>query len=370
MHHEFPQPDDPTVLAWRYLDLPKFLSLLLKKELYLTRLDSLEDSYEGTLPQQSLPAILAELRPTISSTRAWPMIEKSLSFLRKFRDPQIMKDLAEHYFKTKPKDSQDHFKFGLLIFGLFVMMQLTRISRAAALSALEANNENPELQDKLDDTNFSKKLGEVTGMIPETQRRIDLEENYEHIPRENREAAIREIADWVLMQYADIRQTLFVNCWHLGDHESEAMWRIYCGREDGIAIVLPYSRLRDSVETADTFIGKVDYIPYETGMLKRFGQFSPGMHKRIEFEYEHEARIIQRRAIDSGSEQPVLSARIAWDPEAYIERVVISPYSSPWYADIVKGVVDKVAPQLLGKVQPSAMSKPPFVPGLGPRGVP
>ena len=39
IHQEFPQPDDPTVLAWRYLDLPKLLSLLLKKELYLTRLD-------------------------------------------------------------------------------------------------------------------------------------------------------------------------------------------------------------------------------------------------------------------------------------------------------------------------------------------
>ena len=364
-HQEFPQPDDPTVLAWRYLDLPKLLSLLLKKQLYLTRLDSLEDKYEGTLPPQTLPATLAELRPTITSARAWPMIEKSLSFLRKFRNPQSMEKLAVHYFKATPEGSQDRFAAVFLIFWLFVVMQLTRIRRAAALASLEAKNENLELQDKLDDTNFYKKLGESTGILPETQLLNDLEENYERIPPEGREAAIRELADWALMQYSNIRQNLFVNCWHLGHHESEAMWRIYCGREDGIAIVLPYSRLRDSIKATDTFIGKVEYIPYETGMLKRLGQFSPGMHKRQEFEHENEARIVQRRVIDSGSELSVLSVQIAWDPEAYIERIVISPYSRPWYADVVQGIVDKVAPLLSGKLQTSAMRAPPFAPGSG-----
>ena len=326
IHQEFPQPDDPTVLAWRYPDLPKLLSLLLKKELYLTRLDSLEDKYEGTLPPQTQLAMLAELRPTISSARAWPMIEKSLSFLRKFGNRQSVEEFAEQYLKATTEGSQDRFTAVLLILGLFVVMQLTRVKRAAALATLEAKNENPELQDTLDDTNFYKKFRESTGILPETQLLNDLEENYERIPPEGREAAIRELADWALMQYSNIRQNLFVNCWHLGHHESEAMWRIYCGREDGIAIVLPYSRLRDSIKAAETFIGMVEYIPYETGTLKRLGQFSPGMHKRQEFEYENEARIVQRRVIDSRSELSVLSAQIAWDPEAYIEHIVIRHY--------------------------------------------
>jgi hypothetical protein len=93
-HKEFPQPDDPSVLAWRYLDLPKLLSLLLKKELHLTRLDALEDKYEGTLPLQTVPAMLAELRPTISSEKAWPMIEKSVSFVRKLQNPELVKKIV------------------------------------------------------------------------------------------------------------------------------------------------------------------------------------------------------------------------------------------------------------------------------------
>jgi hypothetical protein len=46
-HKEFPQPEDPTVLAWRYVDLPKLLSLLLTKKLHLTRLDALEDKLKA-----------------------------------------------------------------------------------------------------------------------------------------------------------------------------------------------------------------------------------------------------------------------------------------------------------------------------------
>jgi hypothetical protein len=49
IHKELPQPDDPSVLAWSCLDLPKLLALLLKKELHLTRLDSLEDKIGGRL---------------------------------------------------------------------------------------------------------------------------------------------------------------------------------------------------------------------------------------------------------------------------------------------------------------------------------
>ena len=363
IHKEFPQPDDSAVLAWRYLDLPRLLSLLLKKELYLTRLDALEDKYEGTLPPQTESAALAELRPTMSSERAWAMIEKSVSFLRKFQNPQAMKELTERYFKAAPEGPQDRFVVTFSVFWLSVALQLTRLGRAAALAASEAKHEDPALQARFDDSEFYKKLAESTRVLPEAQILVDLDRNYERIPPEGREAAIRELADWALMHFANIRQQLFVSCWHLGRHESEAMWRIYCGREDGLAIVLPYSRLRDSIKEADTYIGAVEYIPYETGMLKRFGQFSPAMHKRQEFEHEREARIVQRRIIAFASARPDSSSPLPWDPEAHLERIGISPYSRPWFADIVKGIVERTAPKLSGKIEASAMSKPPFLPG-------
>ena len=51
-HQSFPQPRDPSVLAWRYIDLAKLLSLVSKRELYLRRLDLLPDRYEGLYPRR------------------------------------------------------------------------------------------------------------------------------------------------------------------------------------------------------------------------------------------------------------------------------------------------------------------------------
>ena len=50
-HPCFPQPEDDSVRIWRYLDLAKFIWLLEKQQLYLSRLDSLNDPFEGSTPQ-------------------------------------------------------------------------------------------------------------------------------------------------------------------------------------------------------------------------------------------------------------------------------------------------------------------------------
>jgi hypothetical protein len=44
------QPPDHYTVLWRYMDLPKFVSLLSTKALWLTQLESLTDHYEGGLP--------------------------------------------------------------------------------------------------------------------------------------------------------------------------------------------------------------------------------------------------------------------------------------------------------------------------------
>jgi hypothetical protein len=240
--------------------------------------------------------------------------------------------------------------------------QLTKQKGAnKSMARMEITGENPELEAKLNDTAVAEKLTETAGALPGNKVLLDLETNYERIPPEKRDATIREVTDFLLTHMASRRQQLFVNCWHLGNHESEAMWRIYCGREDGVAIVLPYSRLRDSTSEANTFIGKVDYIPYEAEMLTSdWGNFSLAIHKRKEFEYEHEARIVGHRIAAAGTLDT--SIEMGWDPEQHLDRIVISPYSRPWYADIAKGLVERLAPGLSGKVVSSSMSQPPFIP--------
>lgn len=45
-HEEFEQIEDSSVL-WRYQDLPRYLDLLLKKQLFFCRIDKYEDPFEG-----------------------------------------------------------------------------------------------------------------------------------------------------------------------------------------------------------------------------------------------------------------------------------------------------------------------------------
>lgn len=44
-------PQDPDTIVWKYLDLSKFLDLLLSQKLFMSRSDKFEDQYEGTFSE-------------------------------------------------------------------------------------------------------------------------------------------------------------------------------------------------------------------------------------------------------------------------------------------------------------------------------
>lgn len=47
----FPQPPDESILAWRYIDLPRLIDMLAHKRLCLSRLDQFADKLEGSVPR-------------------------------------------------------------------------------------------------------------------------------------------------------------------------------------------------------------------------------------------------------------------------------------------------------------------------------
>jgi hypothetical protein len=59
------QPEDPNTIVWKYLDLSKFLDLLLSKKLFMSRSDKFEDQYEGTFSEPTYEEIrkIAENNP-------------------------------------------------------------------------------------------------------------------------------------------------------------------------------------------------------------------------------------------------------------------------------------------------------------------
>jgi hypothetical protein len=76
------------------------------------------------------------------------------------------------------------------------------------------------------------------------------------------------------------KRSSFVNCWYLGEYESDGMWQLYSNKERGIAIRSTFKRLVKSIEedTNPILIEKVKYIDYDKFRIK--GEFYPLMYKR------------------------------------------------------------------------------------------
>ncbi|KVV15391.1 DUF2971 domain-containing protein [Flavobacterium sp. TMP13] len=64
-HPNITLPADPDTIVWKYLDLSKFLDLLISKKLFMSRSDKFEDQYEGTFSEPTFGEIkkLAENNP-------------------------------------------------------------------------------------------------------------------------------------------------------------------------------------------------------------------------------------------------------------------------------------------------------------------
>jgi hypothetical protein len=71
-HPDFRRPDDPDARIWRYMDLPRFISLLDQSALYFPRVDQLGDPHEGSLPKRNVELREAEfLARTGGASQQW-----------------------------------------------------------------------------------------------------------------------------------------------------------------------------------------------------------------------------------------------------------------------------------------------------------
>ena len=50
-------PNDPNTIVWKYLDMSKFLDLLLSQKMFMSRSDKFEDQYEGTFSEPTFEEI-------------------------------------------------------------------------------------------------------------------------------------------------------------------------------------------------------------------------------------------------------------------------------------------------------------------------
>jgi hypothetical protein len=178
---------------------------------------------------------------------------------------------------------------------------------------------------------------------------------------------------WLRRRFYD-RRTLFVNCWHVNNYESAAMWSGYGSITEGIAIVSDPERIvRSLTKSAERlFAGMVEYLDFEKSKVDNHLMFP--LSKRISFAYENEFRLIHwdlniqerlnalcsplAQSMFHGPGKPKRTDEIDWgvieddvagvkypngryvDVElgALIEEVRVSPASGDWFLELVRSV--------------------------------
>jgi len=100
------------------------------------------------------------------------------------------------------------------------------------------------------------------------------------------------------------KKSFIVNCWHINNGESDAMWRLYLKTNEGVAI---QSTVKDLIESFkenedQIMLSKVRYLDYQKDIyyhpkdypINGYNAISPIIHKRLAFSHESELRVFRQ----------------------------------------------------------------------------
>lgn len=135
------------------------------------------------------------------------------------------------------------------------------------------------------------------------------------------------------------RRRTYVNCWHLHDSESAAMWAAYGSSWEAVAVRSSYGRLRECLESSIE-IGTVRYIGYDSRPVPFAYSWEPFLYKRREFEHERELRAVTlpMHPIQFGGSPPpgILEAV---NLERLILDVRLAPRAPQWFGRAVASIL-------------------------------
>jgi len=132
------------------------------------------------------------------------------------------------------------------------------------------------------------------------------------------------------------RSLLFVSSWHLSEHESAAMWKVYSAAGQGIAVQSTVGAIQTALRDAEdrVMIGRVKYIDYGADPMSDYNLFTLAYCKRKSFEYEKELRLSIAHADLAAPGKPV-----PVDLVALIDRVYVAPRLPDWMAQLTGKVL-------------------------------
>ncbi|MDK2833275.1 MAG: hypothetical protein PWP63_362 [Methanolobus sp.] len=125
-----------------------------------------------------------------------------------------------------------------------------------------------------------------------------------------------EILNNLCNLYQEMITCTFVNCWHMNNYESAAMWRLYSKTNEAIAVKSTYRQLNQLLDD-ECFIGMVQYIDYESTWLPEGNLLYPYVHKRLSFSHEQELRAVIQK-------QPMKEKKLEFSESFYRRYLEIS----------------------------------------------
>jgi len=148
--------------------------------------------------------------------------------------------------------------------------------------------------------------------------------------------------------YERNRRCVAISCWFIGNQESESMWNEFTGDIDGIAIRTNVRKIKSALVHWDRYlcVRKIEYLENHDVEFTKFGcPFFPfSIKRKRQFAHESELRIIYGEGKGCIEGSPLYKAleispeavRIPIDPSALIEKIILSPRSTPSFFDKVR----------------------------------
>lgn len=147
-----------------------------------------------------------------------------------------------------------------------------------------------------------------------------------------------------------IAKATTVNCWHMNEYESEAMWRLYAENGKAVAVETTFDDLKESIQRGESssvvYIYPVKYLDFFDSALQPHECLVEGIHipllKRISYKHENELRAFiakvapGRAGADVAFWEPA-RIRLPIDVKALVKAIHISPYArEPFPGSVAK----------------------------------
>jgi len=163
-----------------------------------------------------------------------------------------------------------------------------------------------------------------------------------------------------------------INCWHVSNCESAAMWKMYLKSDEGLVIKTTLENLKEAFQNNqedNIYIGKIAYRDYDNDGIKAdyqeyiqtvseyttkrpsdksiFNKFEKYFYpllltKRNHFDYEKEIRAISPIKFNSNKQSNMNSGKfVKVDLNVLIREIIIAPTAPKWLEALVKDVCNK-----------------------------